>query len=125
MAPPRKSLAQAALSGALYKNPQRYRNRVEPVVDEPLGDPPDYLKPAEVEAWEEFRVHLPWLNKSHRGITHIACVLQARMAADELGVPGMNLLRQVLGKMGATPDMARFAVMPEAPSEDPAEKYFD
>lgn len=125
MAPPRKSLAQAALSGALYKNPQRYRDINEPSVNRPLGDPPEYLRPDEAEAWESYRATMPWLNYSHRGITHIACYLEARMAAGLLGVPGMNLLRQCLGSMGGTPASSRFAVQPGAANdEDPADTYF-
>ncbi|KAA9386916.1 hypothetical protein [Neorhizobium galegae] len=124
MAPPRKPLAQARLSGAIYKNPQRYRDRHEPLVSEPLGDPFPWLKPEEADAWEEFRIRLPWLNKSHRGITSIAACLQARMVADELGVPGQTLLLRVLGSMGATPASSRFAVVPEPETDDPAEKYF-
>jgi hypothetical protein len=115
---PRKSIAQAMASGALYKNPQRYRDRIEPLVREPLGDPPEYLRPAEASVWEDFRRRLPWLNRSHRAVTGIACILQARVIAGELGVPGMNLLRQVLGQMGATPATSRFAVVPEPEDED-------
>lgn len=124
MAPPRKSKAQAALSGALYKNPQRYRERSEPLITAPLGDPSAWLKPEAAEAWEDFRVRMPWLNKSHRGITELASILQSRMAAGVLGVPGMNLLRLVLGQMGATPAASRFAVEAVVESEDPADQYF-
>ena len=100
MAPPRKSLAQARLSGAIYKNPGRYQTRVEPLVDAPLGVPPDWLKPAEAEAWNEFRTHLPWLNKSHRGITSIAAIMTAKMATDDLGVPGMWSAPRFTGQVG-------------------------
>jgi len=124
LAPPRKSKAQAALSGALYKNPQRYRDRIEPLVTAELGDPPTWLKPAAAEAWEDFRAKMPWLNKSHRGITELAAILQGRMAEGVLGIPGQTLLLRVLGSMGGTPASSRFAVAPEAESEDPADKYF-
>lgn len=125
MAPPRKSLAQAALSGALYKNPQRYRDRHEPLVTDELGDPPAWLKPAAAEAWQDFRRSMPWLNKSHRGITELASILQGRHATGELGVPGQTLLLRVLGSMGGTPaSSSRFAVLPEAKGEDPADRYF-
>lgn len=124
MAPPRKSLAQAQLSGALYKNPQRYRDRTEPIVTDELGEPPDFLKPAAVEAWQGFRQRMPWLNRSHRGITELASILQARQQDGVLGVPGQTLLLRCLGSMGATPASSRFAVTPEAESADPADKYF-
>jgi len=124
MAPPRKPLAHAKASGALYKNRKRYKNRAEPLVSEPLGDPPDWMLPEAAIAWEDFRQRLPWLNRSHRGIAEIASILVARMAAGTLGVPGMNLLRQCLGSMGATPATSRFAVTPELEDEDPADQYF-
>ncbi len=125
MAPPRKSLAQAALSGALYKNPQRYRALSEPKVSRLLGEPPTYLTAAEAAIWKSFADNMPWLNYSHRGITHIACYLEARMAAGLLGVSGMNLLRQCLGSMGGTPSSSRLAVQPVAAvNEDPADIYF-
>jgi hypothetical protein len=125
LAPPRKSLAQARLSGAIYKNPGRYKARVELLVDEPLGEPFAWLKPAETAAWDEFRLHLPWLNKSHRGIVSIAAILAAKMATGELGVPGMTLLTRCLNSMGGTPATSRFAVAPDnADQEDPADRYF-
>ncbi|WP_244490962.1 hypothetical protein [Paramesorhizobium deserti] len=91
------------MTGAINKNPQRYRNRAEPLVTEPLGKPPKWLQAAEIDAWNDFASRLPWLNKSHRCITGIASVLSARMARGTLGVPGMQLLRQCLGQMCATP----------------------
>ncbi|EJN04480.1 hypothetical protein [Phyllobacterium sp. YR531] len=103
MAPPRKPLALAHLSGAVSKNPQRYRNRTEAKLGEPLGAPPKWLKPEAREAWKELDARLPWLDKSHRCIVGLACYLQAKVRDGTLGVPGMNLLRQILGQLGATP----------------------
>jgi hypothetical protein len=120
----RQSLAQARATGAFYKNSKRYENRAEPLVTEPVGDPPDWMRAEAATAWEDFRQRLPWLNRSHRGITEIASILIARMAAGTLGVPGMNLLRQCLGSMGATPATSRFTLTPEKEDEDPAAKYF-
>lgn len=122
MAPPRKSLAQARLSGAMAKNPQRYRDRAEPLVTEALGDPPDWLKPSEVDAWEDMRERLPWLNQSHRCITALAAHLHARMAAGTLGVPGLNLLRIIMGSLGATPTTSHKVQMPEP--QDPDDGLF-
>ncbi|QND51529.1 hypothetical protein HB779_06150 [Phyllobacterium sp. 628] len=103
MAPPRKPLALAHLSGAVAKNPQRYRNRTEVRVGEPLGPPPAWLKPEAKEAWRELDELLPWLDRSHRCIVGLASYLQAKVRDGTLGVPGMQLLRQVLGSLGATP----------------------
>ncbi|AIC27063.1 hypothetical protein IE4771_CH01946 [Rhizobium etli bv. mimosae str. IE4771] len=121
---PRQSVAQARASGALYKNSKRYENRAEPLVSEPLGDPPGWMPAEAADAWLDLSHRLPWLNRSHRGITEIASILVARMAAGTLGVPGMNLLRIVLGQMGATPATSRFAVTPEPEDEDPAAEFF-
>jgi phage terminase small subunit len=115
---PRQSLAQAHLSGALYKDPQRYKTRHEPLVTEPVGDPPDWLKPAAQAQWRELAATLPWLNMSHRGIVGIAAILAAKMADGTLGIPGMNLFRIVMGKLGATPESAAKVAMPSAEEAD-------
>lgn len=124
MAPPRKSLTQARATGAIAKNPQRYRARTEPLVTSPLGAPPEWLTVPQRAVWRDMAKRSPWLNKSHRGITGIACILQAKMADGALGLPGMNLLRMTLGQMGATPTTAQHAIVPETESDDPAEAYF-
>lgn len=124
MAPPRLSLAQARLTGALSKNPQRYRPRTEPTGTAPIGDPPAWLAPEIAAEFGNLTDTMPWLNASHTGITVIAAYLQARMAQGALGIPGMQLLRVVLNQMGATPVMAHKVAMPDVPVDDPAERYF-
>lgn len=124
MAPPRKPLAHAMASGAVYKNPQRYRQRTEPSRLDPLGPPPDWLTVPQRAIWRDIANRMPWLNKSHRGITGIAAILQTKLADGALGLPGMNLLRMTLGQMGATPATAQHAVVDEPESDDPAEAYF-
>lgn len=118
MANPRKPIAAARLSGAYAKNPQRYKNRSEPLVSEPLGNAPEWLSNAEVEVWNEF-LEVPWLNRSHRCITAMASQLQAKMMAGALGVPGMQLLRVTLGQLGVTPvDASRISVQPADDEHD-------
>lgn len=125
MARPRLSLAQARLTGAISKNPQRYRPRTEPSGTQPIGDPPDWLAPDVSEAFADITDRMPWLNSSHTGITVIAAVLQTRMAQGTLGIPGMQLLRGVFNQMGATPTSAHKVAMLDAPGPpDPAEDYF-
>lgn len=124
MPAPRKPLALARMSGAVAKNPARYRSRTEPMVADPLGDPPAWLTDIEADAWSELNTRLPWLNCSHRAIVEIASVLQGRFRAGDLGVPGLQLLRVVLGQLGATPATAHHGALPEAPSDDPAARYF-
>jgi hypothetical protein len=112
------------LTGQSVIRRKKFELRIEPVVNEALGDPPEFLKPAAAEAWEEFRTLMPWLNRSHRGITELASILQSRQAAGVLAVPGQTLLLRCLGSMGGTPATSRFAVAQEAEGDDPADKYF-
>lgn len=54
-------------------------------------------------AWHEFVAELPWLNRSHRSIMHLACILRAKV---ESGIDGVNYLQvysATLSKLGASP----------------------
>lgn len=78
-------------------------------------------------AWQTIAVEIPWLNYSHRALVEIASVVRARLASGkEVGVQAMNLLRQCLGQMGATPsDASKVGVKPDdKDEEDPSDKYF-
>lgn len=112
MARPRLSMAQARLTGALGKNPQRYRPRTEPSGLGPLGSPAKWLTPLQAAMFREFASSMPWLNLSHTGIVEIASILQASLASGTLGTPGMQLLRQCLNQMGGTPVSASKVTMP-------------
>lgn len=108
MARPRTPRAKAAVEASDKKNPQRYKNRTDAKADGPLGNPPAWLKDTpEIKAkaaWKLFEKELPWLNQSHRTLVGMAANIQGRiMAGQEVGVQAMNLLRQMLGQMGATP----------------------
>ena len=118
MAPPRKPLAHAHLSGAVAKNPQRYRNRVEPAGTGPIGAPPRWVKGGAREAWLEFRDVLPWLNSSHRAHLTITSILQAKLADGTAGVPALQLLRQCLAQLGANPVMSSRFEQVEADDHD-------
>jgi hypothetical protein len=90
-----------------------------------LGEPFDWLKPEARTAWREFDRTLPWLRYCHRGIVSVAALLAGKMATGELGVPSMNLLRQCLGSMGATPaDASRVGWSPPEKDEDPGAEFF-
>jgi hypothetical protein len=115
---PRKNAALASIEASALKNPQRFRKRQEPAVIDPLGDPPVWLTPPESDAWQDMRARMPWLKRSHRGIVGIAANLSARHQSGTLGVPGMNLLRIVLGQLCATPVTAGKAVIPAADERD-------
>jgi hypothetical protein len=77
------------------------------------------------DSWETFRTEIPWLQKSHRCLTAIACVAQADLRSGADFNPRMaNLLRQCLGQMGATPaDASKVTVPGEDDAPDPADKY--
>ena len=113
MAAPRKSLAALQLSGTLQKNPGRYSRRYEPLVNEPIGEPPYWLPEPAKAAWHDITPRLPWLNRSHRGIVGITCLLAGKLATGDISISAMNLLRQCLGQLGATPtDFARVGYAP-------------
>jgi len=103
-----------------------YRNRAEPQVKAPLDDPPKWMNAKQKVAWNVFRREIPWLNKSHRSLVEIASFLRASvMAGDEMSVNSLNLLRQCLGQMGATPADASKVTLPDSEeSNDPSDKYF-
>jgi len=124
MARPRTPRAKAAVEASDKKNPQRFKNRTDAKTDGPLGNPPAWLKDTpELKAkaaWKLFEKELPWLNQSHRTLVGMAANIQGRiMAGQEVGVQAMNLLRQMLGQMGATPaDASKVATGEDGDEKD-------
>jgi len=124
MARPRTPRATAAVEASDKKNPQRFKNRTDAKADGPLGNPPAWLKDTpELKAkaaWKLFEKELPWLNQSHRTLVGMAANIQGRiMAGQEVGVQAMNLLRQMLGQMGATPaDASKVATGDDGDEKD-------
>jgi len=124
MARPRTPRAKAAVEASDKKNPQRFKNRTDAKADGPLGNPPAWLKDTpELKAkaaWKLFEKELPWLNQSHRTLVGMAANIQGRiMAGQEVGVQAMNLLRQMLGQMGATPaDASKVATADDGDEKD-------
>lgn len=130
MARPRTPKAKAKATGSDKANPGRFVDRDEPVVHDPLGDAPEWLNDTEknkqVEAWEMIRKDIPWLNSTHRILVASAASILGRLiAGQDVGVQALNLLRQALGQMGATPaDASKAGVVPGGEKTDPADKYF-
>lgn len=119
MARPRVPRAKAAVEARDKKNPQRFKNRKEPTSDTELGDPPDWMGGEQRLAWRTFQKEIPWLNASHRGVVEIATIIRARlMSGEECGVQALNLLRQCLGSMGATPSDASKVTLPDDDEDD-------
>ena len=122
MAKPRIPRAKATIEARDKKNPQRFKNRKEPRVDGALGDPPEWLADTTTNmarsAWLLFQREIPWLNESHRMLVGLASNIQGRvMANQDVGVQAMNLLRQCLGSMGATPSDASKVTLPDDDEE--------
>jgi len=127
MANPRVPKAKAAVSGQADKNPQRFRERKEPKSPR-LGKPSSWMTPKQAATWEQFARELPWLNESHRALLEIAVTIRCRLVdqtpGNEVGIQALNLLRQCLGQMGATPSDASKVTVPDDGAEDPDEKFF-
>lgn len=119
MAQPRVPRAKAAIEARDVKNPQRFKNRKEPRSPGELGDPPEWMGGEQRAAWKIFQREIPWLTESHRCLVEIATIIRARLASgEEVGVQAINLLRQCLGQMGATPSDASKVTLPEDDEED-------
>lgn len=96
-----------------------------------LGGPPEWMvdtnsrKPA--TAWHTLAAEIPWLNRSHRALMEIAAYLRGRlMGGEDVGVQALNLLRQCLGQMGATPaDASKAGAKPDGQKTDAADEFFD
>lgn len=126
---PRKPRAKAAVEASDKMNPGRFKDRKEVGVDSPLGAPPAWLKDTSTckarSAWKLFQKEMPWLNGSHRMLVGMASTLQGRvMTGQEVGVQALNLLRQMLGQMGATPADASKITLPDTGDDDPDEELF-
>lgn len=128
MARPRTPKKKAEVEARDKKDPQRFKDRVEPVVSEGVGEPFDWLKPNAKIAWEDLASEIPWLNRSHRTLLGIAATIRGRMMGDsieEVGVQAMNLLRQALNSMGATPADASKITVPNGDEDEDGDDLDD
>jgi hypothetical protein len=72
-----------------------------------IGDPPSWMAEIQGEAWRDFAAELPWLNRSHRCLLEVACILRARLqSGGDVGTKALSLLRLCLSSLGATPSDA-------------------
>lgn len=126
MARPRNPLGKAKTEGRDQKDPQRFKKRAEPSKNGPLGAPPDWMGGEQRLVWSTFQTEIPWLTESHRALVEIAVTIRARLTAgQDVGVQALNLLRQCLGQMGATPSDASKIAVPDGDEEDPDEALFN
>jgi hypothetical protein len=128
MAKPRTPKAKLKATGQdLGTHAKNYKDRKEIPARGPLGDPPKWMKKAsQLEAWETFRTEIYWLNHSHRGLVEIASEIRGRLiAGEDVGVQALNLLRQCLGQMGASPSDSSKVSLPDGEADkDPSDNYF-
>lgn len=125
MARPRTPAAKAKVSGRAIHDPKRFNGRNGP--EAPLlGEPSSHLDQNARVAWEAFRTECFWLNESHRAFVEIASIIRGRLIAGEMpGVQALNLLRQCLGQMGATPADASKVYVPHGEEDDPDSKFYN
>ncbi len=127
MARPRTPTEKAKVTGVAYKKRLKFEARGDAPVSEALGRPPKWMNEHQVAAWALFAKEVPWLNASHRGLVEISATIRGRLiAGEDVGVQALNLLRQALGQMGATPaDASKATSVPNEGEENPAEGYFN
>ena len=124
----RTPMAKAIATGRTLHDKKRFKHRIEPVVKDPLGKPPKWMKkPSQIEAWNTLAAEVPWLNSSHRAVVGIASEVLGKMIAnEEMSMNALNLLRLCLSQLGATPVSASNISHQEEESDDddPSKKYF-
>lgn len=124
MSKPRLPLAKAKVAGRDVINAGRFAGRKEPKAP-PLGAPSAWMTKDHRAVWAQFAKELPWLNASHRSLLEIAVSVRTRLVkGEDVGVQALNLLRQCLGQMGATPADATKVHVPDGDEEDPDEAFF-
>lgn len=126
MARPRTPKAKAAVTGQATVRRKKFEERTEPAIADDLGNPPAWMPEGQQAAWRVIDAEIPWLNSSHRALVEIASYVRGRlMAGEDVGVQALNLLRQCLGQMGATPaDASKAGGRPDGETADPADAYF-
>jgi hypothetical protein len=118
----RKPTTLLERNGAFDHDPQRAAEREgEPVPAGPLGDPPPYFEPLQVEVWNEVAGQVPEgvLTVADRVLMEILCRLIARMrAGDLLKAAETNQIISCLARMGLTPaDRSRINAKSKKESE--------
>lgn len=126
MSRPRLPLAKARAKGSALKNKARHASR-KAHPSSALSEPPPWLVGNQCVAWAGFQRELPWLCERDRSLVEIASVIRGRlMDGQNVGVNALNLLRQALGQMGATPaDATRVSPGIDDEPERPEDAYFN
>ncbi len=116
------------LRGSFTHNPSRKRERMnEPIVTNPLGDPPTRLTPEQKNAWLEVSNNCCHgvLTQADRHSLEIAAVLLAEFWVNGVNMKGthLNTLNTLLSKMGMTPSDRSKVSVPEPKKENPFAKF--
>ena len=107
MARPRKPTKILKLIGVSKNHPERIKAReaTEPKCDQPLQDPPAYLKAKEIKVWNELAALIvPGVLTAMDSFTfEIAVKLMYKFREDKITAGELGQLTKLLGCMGLTP----------------------
>lgn len=122
----RPRIPAAKAKGAELKNKARHAGRKAPS-SPALGEPSPWLTGNQRVAWAGYQRELPWLCECDRSLVEIAAVVRARLLdGQDVGVNAVNLLRQALSQMGATPaDASRVSAGGDDEPGRPEDAYFN
>lgn len=121
MARPRKPTAVLALTNV---HPERLAARAnEPPCTDPLGPPPESMRPDQRLAWLEIGRLAPWLRSADRLIVELCARLLAAVRAGgvtDVPTPLLARLETCLGRLGLTPsDRSKVTATPATPAGNP------
>ena len=126
MARPRTPTAALELRGAFKQNPARKDARAnEPVVDTPLGEPPESFHQVERLIWAEMAAEGHWLTGADRFLFEVAVRLMAMHRAGCLGDKNITKLIQALVRLGFAPTERSKIKAPGSEAEKPADPFAD
>jgi hypothetical protein len=113
---------KADITGASLRNPSRYRGANSPTISA-VGEPFEIMTEAEQIAWHNFTAELPWLNRAHRAILHLACILRVKVTSGSDGINYLQVYSAILSKLGASPaDESRVGY---GRDDDEPDEFFD
>lgn len=113
------------MRGAFKKHPERAAEREnEPIVVEPLGDPPKSFEGDKLQAWNDIVSTAPSgvLTKADRLAVEIAAGLLARHRIMPITGTDLSQLAGFLGKFGMTPS-ERSKVSVAVPTKKPGNRF--
>ena len=99
----RLTYQRAFISGAHLRNPGRFAGSQPPPETGPLGSPYPGMNRAQIAVWKHCEAEMPWLQRHHRLIVRLACIVAVRTFESGAGIGLHRLLSSSLAKLGATP----------------------